>query len=250
MSQTMIARLLLVGNGEEGTGPALSLSVMRVAQYSKEETPLLQVLVNCGECTCRILNETRTKLSRLSHLLLTSASAASLAGVPSLVFHLSDRGGGGLHIVGPPGTDAYMASKYNHTGIPPPNERGTSALPLAHCRAAATTEVTLAARVIGPPGTRLGGEAWWPTGHARTSVGDDPALPWRNDSWLESTTTGRWDTLVIDAVTRTSRGASALVCAIRCDANERAYCVPSPGHVLGVAPQPAQMTQTDPPLTL
>ena len=108
--QTMNARLLLVGNGEEGTGPALSLSVMRVAQYSKEETPLLQVLVNCGECSCRILNETRTKLSRLSHLLLTSASAASLAGVPSLVFHLSDRGGGDLHIVGPPGTDAYMAS--------------------------------------------------------------------------------------------------------------------------------------------
>ena len=42
-NQTMTARLLLVGNGTEGTGPALSLSVMRVAEYSKEETPLLQV---------------------------------------------------------------------------------------------------------------------------------------------------------------------------------------------------------------
>ena len=40
---TMSARLMLVGNGSEGTGPALSLSVMRVAEYSREETPLLQV---------------------------------------------------------------------------------------------------------------------------------------------------------------------------------------------------------------
>ena len=31
-------------------------------------------------------------------------------GVPSLIFHLSDRGGGDLNIVGPPGIDAYMAS--------------------------------------------------------------------------------------------------------------------------------------------
>jgi hypothetical protein len=34
----------------------------------------------------------------------------ALQGVPSLVFHLSDRGGGDLNIVGPPGTDAYMSS--------------------------------------------------------------------------------------------------------------------------------------------
>jgi len=31
-------------------------------------------------------------------------------GVPSLIFHLSDRGGGDLHIVGPTGTDAYMTN--------------------------------------------------------------------------------------------------------------------------------------------
>jgi len=31
-------------------------------------------------------------------------------GVPSLIFHLSDRGGGDLSVVGPPGTDEYMAS--------------------------------------------------------------------------------------------------------------------------------------------
>lgn len=31
-------------------------------------------------------------------------------GVPSLIFHLSDRGSGDLHIVGPPGTDAYISS--------------------------------------------------------------------------------------------------------------------------------------------
>ena len=37
------ARLLLVGNGTEGTGPALSLSVVRVAEFSQEETPLVQV---------------------------------------------------------------------------------------------------------------------------------------------------------------------------------------------------------------
>ena len=43
MPQTMVARLLVVGNGEEGTGPALSLSLSRVAEYSTEETPLLQV---------------------------------------------------------------------------------------------------------------------------------------------------------------------------------------------------------------
>jgi hypothetical protein len=97
-----------------------------------------QVLINCGECTCRILNETRTKLSRVSHLLLTSTDASNVAvrayatcrsrahscctldaddwrlwisqGVPSLIFHLSDRGGGDLSVVGPPGTDEYMAS--------------------------------------------------------------------------------------------------------------------------------------------
>jgi len=39
----------------------------------------LQVLVNCGECGCRILNETRTKLSRLSHLLITRADASNVA---------------------------------------------------------------------------------------------------------------------------------------------------------------------------
>ena len=43
MSQTMAARVLVVGNSEEGTGPALSLSVVRVAEFSQEETPLLQV---------------------------------------------------------------------------------------------------------------------------------------------------------------------------------------------------------------
>ena len=37
------ARLLLVGNGKEGTGPALSLSLVRVAEFSQEETPLVQV---------------------------------------------------------------------------------------------------------------------------------------------------------------------------------------------------------------
>jgi len=41
---------------------------------------------------------------------ILTCPCASTQGVPSLIFHLSDRGGGDLNIVGPPGTDAYMAS--------------------------------------------------------------------------------------------------------------------------------------------
>lgn len=52
-SPSMSARLLLVGNGAEGTGPALSLSVVRLAAYSQEETPLLQVVpLSRGGTSC------------------------------------------------------------------------------------------------------------------------------------------------------------------------------------------------------
>ena len=47
---TMVARMKVVGNGSEGTGPAISLSIMRVAEYSAEETPLLQVIQYCNIC--------------------------------------------------------------------------------------------------------------------------------------------------------------------------------------------------------
>ncbi len=47
------ARVTVVGNGAECTGPALLLSMFRVTQYSKEEKPLTQILINCGECACR-----------------------------------------------------------------------------------------------------------------------------------------------------------------------------------------------------
>lgn len=39
----MVARLTVLGSGEEGTGPGVVLSVARVAEYSGEETALMQV---------------------------------------------------------------------------------------------------------------------------------------------------------------------------------------------------------------
>ena len=40
----MVARLTVLGSGEEGTGPGVVLSVARVAEYSGEETALMQVV--------------------------------------------------------------------------------------------------------------------------------------------------------------------------------------------------------------
>ena len=51
------ARLLLVGNGTEGTGPALSLSVVRVAEFSQEETPLVQVRCPAPRRIARLLRD-------------------------------------------------------------------------------------------------------------------------------------------------------------------------------------------------
>ncbi|KAJ1468544.1 hypothetical protein T484DRAFT_1920257 [Baffinella frigidus] len=106
----MVARLTVLGSGEEGTGPGVVLSVARVAEYSGEETALMQVLVNCGECACRILNERRAKLSRLSMVLLTRTAPANVVGLPSLLFHLSDRGGAELSVVGPAGVGEYISA--------------------------------------------------------------------------------------------------------------------------------------------
>ena len=96
-----------MANGTPGSSPALLISAYRVAQYSDEHTAIEQVLVNCGECTCRVANESRTKFTNLSAVLLTSATAATLSGLPSLIFHLSDRGGSELSVAGP-GIHSYV----------------------------------------------------------------------------------------------------------------------------------------------
>ncbi|EKX46563.1 hypothetical protein GUITHDRAFT_107767 [Guillardia theta CCMP2712] len=97
-----------LGDGSEGTGPAVCLSVLRRAQYSNDEKPLMQVLVNCGECACRILNETRTKLSRVSHVLVTRCEPTRISGISSLLFHLSDKGSASLSFVGPTPLHSYI----------------------------------------------------------------------------------------------------------------------------------------------
>ena len=107
---SLAIRATVVGNGTSGSAPALLLTACRRAQWSDEETPLEQLLINCGECSCRIINEGRSKLSNLAAVLLTSARADTLSGIPSLLFHLSDRGGSALSIVGVGGVGAYVAA--------------------------------------------------------------------------------------------------------------------------------------------
>jgi hypothetical protein len=49
----LVARLTVLGSGEEGTGPGLALTVARVAEYSGEETPLVQVTRTLFSCFSR-----------------------------------------------------------------------------------------------------------------------------------------------------------------------------------------------------
>ena len=49
----LVAQLKVLGSGEEGTGPGLALTVARVAEYSGEETPLVQVARTLFRCFSR-----------------------------------------------------------------------------------------------------------------------------------------------------------------------------------------------------
>jgi ribonuclease BN (tRNA processing enzyme) len=47
---------------------------------------------------------------RLSMVLLTRTAPPNVAGLPSLLFHLSDRGGAELAVVGPNGVADYVST--------------------------------------------------------------------------------------------------------------------------------------------
>lgn len=116
---TILGRVAVVGTGGEATAPSLVLSVFRVPQFSAEEKPLVQILINCGECTCRhtpnapgkiapscgllrrkaelivdpasvrrTMAEAGCKLTRATHLLVTRLNPDVMCGIPSLLFHL------------------------------------------------------------------------------------------------------------------------------------------------------------------
>lgn len=100
----------ICGTGAECTSPSLEITVSRRSRYSSEEMPLQQIIFNCGECVTRVLSEGPAKPSKLSLLCATSMHPASVAGLPGLLFHLSDRGAPSLELMGPPLMTDYAAS--------------------------------------------------------------------------------------------------------------------------------------------
>ena len=58
----------------------------------------------------RACNMLKRPPRRLSMVLLTRTAPANVAGLPSLLFHLSDRGGAELSVVGPSGIGEYISA--------------------------------------------------------------------------------------------------------------------------------------------
>lgn len=108
------ASLVVVAEGKEGTYPALVFTTYRVPQYAAADgsgdVSVQQIVINCGECACRTLQEARIKLNGLSDVLLTQSSALCVGGLPSLLFHLSDRGAGAVNLRGPAGLAGYYST--------------------------------------------------------------------------------------------------------------------------------------------
>ena len=104
------ARASVVGTGDSGTAPALLVCIFRAPPYGAEIVPIAQLLVNCGECACRVANERRHKLSALRAVLLTRLAPRHVAGLPSAVFHMSDLGIARCIVAGPPGTTRHISA--------------------------------------------------------------------------------------------------------------------------------------------
>jgi ribonuclease BN (tRNA processing enzyme) len=110
---TLGAKLTVIDSGGWNYPAAVIISLFRKAPFSKEEMPLLQIAINCGECHCRVFNDLKIKMSQVTHLLLSRIQPETVSGIPSLIFHLSDRGVGDISLVGPRGLVLYHSATQN-----------------------------------------------------------------------------------------------------------------------------------------
>jgi len=98
---SLVVRLVAVGSGAEGTAPTAAVCVYRQPRWSSELVPLHQMLFGCGEATARCVADAGVKLIRLSHVCLSSGFVGDVAGMPSLLFGLAERGAAAVTIISP-----------------------------------------------------------------------------------------------------------------------------------------------------
>jgi ribonuclease BN (tRNA processing enzyme) len=123
---SLCARVMLVGSGADGTGPTLLLTTHKMPRYGSQGVgssaggpendgalypPASEVLFfNVCECACRVANAAHVRLAASRAVAVTRAAPARIAGLPSLVFHLSDGGAADLAIIGGDGLEEYVSA--------------------------------------------------------------------------------------------------------------------------------------------
>ena len=117
---SLSTRITLIGSGAEGTAPTLLLTTHKIPRYgsgsvgdviSIDAPPAAEAIwFNVCECACRVANAAHVRLASTRAVAFTRAAPALVAGLPSLVFHLSDGGAGELTVVGGEGLAGYVAT--------------------------------------------------------------------------------------------------------------------------------------------